>query len=56
MEAMRGDLPRCNRPEYTPDRIISGVKEAYARLYPGILWPRPIHTPQAILYTHDCSF
>src|SRR6218665_3680573 len=27
---------------------------AWANLYPGsILWPRPIHTPQAKLYPHD---
>src|SRR6218665_3700880 len=35
-----------------PGRNIPGVKAAWARLCPGILWPRPIHTPQAKLYTH----
>ena len=36
---------RCNGPEYTPGRNIPGVKAAQARLYPGILWPRPNYTP-----------
>ena|SRR6218665_3993660 len=47
---------RCNRPEYTPCRIILQY----------ILWPRPIYTPvyyglgqfippQAKLYTHDIN-
>src|SRR6218665_4166291 len=40
---------RCSRPEYTSGRIIPGVKAAYARLYPGILWTRPIYTPGYIM-------
>ena len=32
-----------------PARIISGFKAAQARLYPGILWPGPIYTPEYIM-------
>src|SRR6218665_860265 len=30
--------PRCNRPDYTPDRIIIGYIMAWANLYPGVYY------------------
>ena len=34
---------------------VTGPIISPAGLYPGILWPIPIHTPQAKLYTHDIN-
>ena len=56
---------RCNSPEYTPGRIIAGVKAAYrldyTRVYyrpiyaRGILWPRPIRTLSGQIIPHDSN-
>src|SRR6218665_4191822 len=38
-----------NRDKLLAEFIITGVKTAQARLYPGILWPGPIYTPGDIM-------
>jgi len=42
-------IPGFNLDRLFPTRIISGFKAAQARLYPGILWPGPIYTPEYIM-------
>ena|SRR6218665_1130339 len=59
-------VPGVTGQSISPAELYPGLKwprPDYTRVYYdlgqfmpwGILWPRPIHTPQAKLYTHDIN-